>query len=337
MSGERYRLTWASSFLFFFISFFFQSDICFRCRLDNPCRFPNFQLPTIGVTADFLQDLVCMCKGKSICSKNCVCVEQNLSCTSICDSQGNEECRNLLSHQCLTREESFDKANFTLSLFRSLWTDLAPPFGSYRSATNSLTASTHASTSELARFVKVWYFVVFCLRMVKRNSNGRIVIKSSDNDVLLLSLHFYSKITSIDELRFQTGSITSVKDGPTDAYPWQKLIWPMARWAKKDDVVSHPVREWATGKMFAISAPSELYRLCTGINCRPSFTDVMLPDLVNSFHIGCLILSFGWLVIVVSIRKIITKGFQMISYENELLVKCSPFQLQVSYIGYALV
>jgi hypothetical protein len=50
-------------------------------------------------------------------------------------------------------------------------------------------------------------------QMVKRNSNGRIVIKSFDNDVLLLSLHFYSKMTSIDELWFQTGSITSVKDG----------------------------------------------------------------------------------------------------------------------------
>ena len=32
---------------------FFQSGICFRCRLDNPHRFTNFQLPTIGVTADF--------------------------------------------------------------------------------------------------------------------------------------------------------------------------------------------------------------------------------------------------------------------------------------------
>ena len=39
-------------------------------------------------------------------------------------------------------------------------------------------------------------------------------------------------------------------------------------------------------------------------------------NLVNLFHVACLILSFGWLMIVVSIRKIITKGFQMISYEN---------------------
>ena len=40
---------------FFFSSsfFLFQLGICFRCRLDNPRRFPNFQLPTIGVTADF--------------------------------------------------------------------------------------------------------------------------------------------------------------------------------------------------------------------------------------------------------------------------------------------
>ena len=50
-------------------------------------------------------------------------------------------------------------------------------------------------------------------QMVKRNSNGWIVIKSSDNNVLLLSLHFYSKMTNIDELWFQAGSITSVKNG----------------------------------------------------------------------------------------------------------------------------
>jgi hypothetical protein len=56
------------------------------------------------MTSDFLQDLVCMCKGKSICSKNCVCVEQNVSCTSICGCQGNEECRNQLSHQLSVAE-----------------------------------------------------------------------------------------------------------------------------------------------------------------------------------------------------------------------------------------
>ena len=36
-----------------FCCFFFQSGIYFRCPLDNSRRFPNFQLPTVGVTADF--------------------------------------------------------------------------------------------------------------------------------------------------------------------------------------------------------------------------------------------------------------------------------------------
>ena len=41
------------SFLGFFGGEGFRSGIYFRCRLDNSRRFPNFQLPTIGVTADF--------------------------------------------------------------------------------------------------------------------------------------------------------------------------------------------------------------------------------------------------------------------------------------------
>ena len=44
----------------------------------------SYENVSLSLTSDFLQDLVCMCKGKSICSRNCVCVEQNLSCTSIC-------------------------------------------------------------------------------------------------------------------------------------------------------------------------------------------------------------------------------------------------------------
>jgi hypothetical protein len=42
-----------AGFFCFFWVFFFQSGIYFRCCLDNSRRFPNFQLPTIGVTADF--------------------------------------------------------------------------------------------------------------------------------------------------------------------------------------------------------------------------------------------------------------------------------------------
>jgi hypothetical protein len=48
----------------------------------------------------------------------------------------------------------------------------------------------------------------------------------------------------------------------------------------------------------------------------PLPSEVSITETCKLFHIACLILSFGWLMIVVSIRKIITKGFQMISYEN---------------------
>ena len=36
------------------------------------------------MSSDFLQDLVCSCKGKSICPSSCVCFEQILSCTDFC-------------------------------------------------------------------------------------------------------------------------------------------------------------------------------------------------------------------------------------------------------------
>ncbi len=54
-----------------------RSPLEYGWRNENKYLMPKyFEGP---MTSDFLQDLVCMCKGKSICSKNCVCVEQNLS------------------------------------------------------------------------------------------------------------------------------------------------------------------------------------------------------------------------------------------------------------------
>jgi hypothetical protein len=34
-----------------------------------------------NMSAEFLRDLVCSCKGKSQCKKSFVCAEQNLACT----------------------------------------------------------------------------------------------------------------------------------------------------------------------------------------------------------------------------------------------------------------
>ena len=52
------------------------------------------------------------------------------------------------------------------------------------------------STQEEADTRIILQFMFVNQQMVKGNSNGRIVIKSSDTDGLLLSLHFYSKMTS---------------------------------------------------------------------------------------------------------------------------------------------
>ena len=51
------------------------------------------------MSSDFLQDLVCICKGRSICSKGCVCFEQNLSCTELCPCQALDLCHNVITHR----------------------------------------------------------------------------------------------------------------------------------------------------------------------------------------------------------------------------------------------
>ena len=51
-----------------------------------------------NMSAEFLRDLVCSCKGKSQCKKSCVCAEQNLACTDLCSCQGSESCKNVNSY-----------------------------------------------------------------------------------------------------------------------------------------------------------------------------------------------------------------------------------------------
>jgi hypothetical protein len=43
-------------------------------------------------------DFLCTCKGKTLCSKGCVCFEQNLSCTELCPCEGNFSCNNSNTH-----------------------------------------------------------------------------------------------------------------------------------------------------------------------------------------------------------------------------------------------
>lgn len=51
------------------------------------------------MTSDFLQDLVCTCRGKLVCSRNCVCNRQNLSSTTICLCEGSDNCNNKVTLQ----------------------------------------------------------------------------------------------------------------------------------------------------------------------------------------------------------------------------------------------
>ena len=48
-------------------------------------------------TSDFLQDLICSCKGKVMCGRPCVCNEQNMCCTELRPCQGSDFCMNPFS------------------------------------------------------------------------------------------------------------------------------------------------------------------------------------------------------------------------------------------------
>jgi hypothetical protein len=69
--------------------------------LEHGCKYGTFGLEPIlfegQMSSDFLQDLVC--NGRSVCSKGCVCFEQNLSCTELCPCQALDLCHNMITHR----------------------------------------------------------------------------------------------------------------------------------------------------------------------------------------------------------------------------------------------
>jgi hypothetical protein len=64
------------------------------------------------MSADFLQDLVCSCKGKSPCKKSCACFEEKLACTDLCFCQGSDWCKHAQTHT-LRRHKS---GNWTINV-----------------------------------------------------------------------------------------------------------------------------------------------------------------------------------------------------------------------------
>ena len=64
---------------------------------EQVCQWP---LPVFfeGImTSDFLQDLICSCKGKVMCGRSCVYNKQNMCCTELCPCQGSDFCMNPFS------------------------------------------------------------------------------------------------------------------------------------------------------------------------------------------------------------------------------------------------
>ncbi|CAC5359720.1 unnamed protein product [Mytilus coruscus] len=50
-------------------------------------------------------------------------------------------------------------------------------------------------------------------QIFSNRTKGRIVVQSSDTDVLVLCVHYFPKLENTEELWFQTGSVSNLKDG----------------------------------------------------------------------------------------------------------------------------
>ena len=61
------------------------------------------------MSSDFLQDLICSCKGRYVCKRGCICYEQSLSCTELCPCQGSDHCQNSLTHSQTTNVDEQDE------------------------------------------------------------------------------------------------------------------------------------------------------------------------------------------------------------------------------------
>jgi hypothetical protein len=76
------------------------------------------------MSSDFLQDLVCSGKGKSICSSSCVCFEQSLSCTYLRPCYGSDMCENVITKKVtLLEDDVWNLVDFYKVLL--LWTKLS--------------------------------------------------------------------------------------------------------------------------------------------------------------------------------------------------------------------
>jgi hypothetical protein len=67
-----------------------------KCKMGGcdvgPQCFVKYLLLVVNLVCK--KEVICICKGKAVCSSDCVCFEQGLSCTDLCPCQAGEICRN---------------------------------------------------------------------------------------------------------------------------------------------------------------------------------------------------------------------------------------------------
>ena len=69
------------------------------------------------------------------------------------------------------------------------------------------------STQEKADTRMILHSVYADSNIFSNDRKGRIIIKSSDTDVLVLCVHYFPKLENTEEMWFQTGSVSNLKDG----------------------------------------------------------------------------------------------------------------------------
>ena len=49
------------------------------------------------MVSEVLQDLICRCRGKKVCSTCCTCHQQKLPCTELCSCSASDDCCNAIT------------------------------------------------------------------------------------------------------------------------------------------------------------------------------------------------------------------------------------------------
>jgi hypothetical protein len=122
-------------------------------------------------------------------------------------------------------------------------------------------------------------------RLKELGKQGRIIIKTSDTDVIVLCINFYKQMTNTSELWVQMGNVSSVKDGRR-FLPIHELCSPLSEITCRVLPVAHAL-SWCdtTSSFFGIGKKS-VYKILK--DAAPDFHDLdNLGDPAKDVAISC--------------------------------------------------